>query len=82
MRMLSQTILYVSAAAILLLAFDTASQANSRTTSRHHRSARHFRYNGWTNYGYGTPRPCAPFTRNKMNDAIIAGNSSFLSCGY
>ena len=76
MRILSHTVLYISAAAILLFALDTASQANSRTSSRHHRSARHFHYDGWTNYGYGAPRPCAPFTRNKMNDAIVAGTQS------
>jgi hypothetical protein len=82
MRMRSQAFLRATAAAVIIASLTAAGAAPARADPKHHSARyRHYGYRG----GYYYPnvrRSCAPFTRDKMSDAIVYGNSKFLSCGY
>ena len=86
MRIPSHAFLYTAVATILMMTLDAASMAHARTYPSHRHSIGHRLYGVQGGYygGYspGAPQSCAPFTRDKMNDAILSGDSKFLTCGH
>ena len=82
MRIPSHAFHYAAAAAILLVTLNAASAAHTRPYPRYHHSSRQHLYDYPGGYYRGAPQSCAPFTRNKMNDAIVSGDSKYLSCGH
>jgi hypothetical protein len=83
MRIPSHALRCAVAAATLIVNLNAASVAHARSYQRHHHSAKQQHpYDLRGRYYPGAPQRCAPFTRDKMNDAILFGDSKFLTCNY
>jgi hypothetical protein len=70
---------YAAAAAVLTVTLSTV--AHAQTQPRHRHSVKRPAYDTRGGYYTSAPQPCAPFSRDKMDEAIVYGDSKFLTCG-
>jgi hypothetical protein len=80
MRIASDALYYAVAATILMATVNTASPAHSQTQPRYRHSVKRPAYVSPGGYYSNSPQPCAPFSRDKMDEAIVYGDSKFLTC--
>ena len=85
MRLPSRALCYAVAATIALVTLNAASSAHAQTRPypKYHRSPKQplYDYRGG-GYSLGAPQNCAPFSRDRMDEATVFGDSKFLSCGH
>ena len=84
MRISSRIFYYAAAATIAFVTLNAAGSANAqpRPYPKYHRSSKQPLYDYRGSYSLGAPQSCAPFSRDRMDEATVFGDSKFLSCGH
>ena len=76
----SRALHYAVAATILMAAVNAAGPAHAQTQPKYRHGVKRPAYVSPGGYYPNAPQPCAPFSRDKMDEAIVYGDSKFLTC--
>jgi hypothetical protein len=82
MRTPSHALHCAVAATVVVATLSAASPAHAQTQPqpRYRHSVKRPAYVSPGGYYSNAPQPCAPFSRDKMDEAIVYGDSKFLTC--